>query len=227
MSEERYRHELKFVCSEQELRLVENKIKLLCSRDVHTDSEGVYRIKSMYFDTYDDRYLFESISGVDNRHKYRIRVYNDSWKLIRLERKSSVRGLKRKEACEITMQQCRQMLENMPLEDIGEKQNLLKEFAAERTYELLHPCVIVDYVRTPYVYPVGNVRITFDRDIAASESRDFFDRNAAKRAVMPKNFHVIEVKYDTLLPSVLRQLLDCDIATGRTSFSKYVLCRKN
>ena len=225
MSEEVYRHELKFVCEERHLQLMENKIKLVCKKDCHVDSEGIYRIRSMYFDTYDNRYLFESLSGVNHRYKYRIRIYNESSEMIKLERKSSVNGLKRKETCNITKKQCEGLLHNLPVGEVAPEQALLADFLAERAYAMLRPSVIVEYTRTPYVYFAGNVRVTFDRNILASDSMDFFGRDIRMRCVMPMNVHILEVKYDALLPSVMVELLNSVHDMRRESFSKYVLCK--
>lgn len=225
MSEGIYRHELKFVCEERHLRLMENKIKLVCGKDCHVDSEGIYRIRSMYFDTYDDKCLFESLAGVNHRYKYRIRIYNESSEVIKLERKDSINGLKRKEACNITKKQCDGLLYNLPVGEVAAEQALLADFLAERAYALLRPSVIVEYTRTPYVYSAGNVRVTFDRNISASDSKDFFYKDIQMRCAMPTNIHVLEVKYDTVLPGVIVELLNSVHDMRRESLSKYVLCR--
>lgn len=227
MSEETYRHELKFVCGEQALRLMEERIRLVCRRDSHAGAGGYYAIRSLYFDTYDDRFLYESLSGVDRRHKYRIRIYNGSGDMIRLERKSSRGGLKRKESCRITRAQCGQMAGSLPIEGIGPEQELLRQFAAERACTLLGPRVIVEYIRTPYVYPIGNVRVTFDRHISSREGGNLFDGNAPGKGVMPEGLHVLEVKYDGVLPGAIRELLGGGGNLRAESFSKYVLCRRS
>lgn len=226
MDKESYRHELKFICSETELQLIENRIKHICRKDSHADSDGIYCIRSLYFDTYGDSCLMENLAGVDNRHKYRIRTYNDSTDVIKLERKSSLRGLKRKDACLITKEQCEQIIDGANVENITEGQEVLKEFLLEQKLTLLMPKVIVEYRRTPYVYPIGNVRITFDRDITSSDCRDFFDKEIPRRCVMPHYKHILEVKYDEILPSAILELINSSFDLQRTSFSKYALCRE-
>lgn len=220
-----YRHELKFICSELELRVIEDKIKHICMKDSHAGPEGVYCIRSMYFDTYDSRCYRENEAGVDDRSKYRIRIYNCSDEVIKLERKGSIRDRKYKDSCSITRSQCEQIMRGYPVGNIMPGQEVLREFLAERRIELLRPYVIVEYVRTPYIYPVGNVRITFDRYIASSSSMNFFDRDIPKRGIMPENMHILEVKYDEVLPAAIRELLNESCSLYRTSYSKYALCR--
>jgi hypothetical protein len=44
-------------------------------------------------------------------------------------------------------------------------------------WDLLKPKTIVDYTREAYVYPVGNVRITFDKSIRTGiYSKNLFDK---------------------------------------------------
>lgn len=225
MSRGEYRHELKFICSEVAMQLIENKVKHICDSDPHAGEDGKYRIKSLYFDTYDDRCYEENKAGTDNRHKYRIRIYNDDTEVIKLEKKSSLRGLKCKEACNITRKQCEQILTGGAVEDIQPNQEVLGEFLLEKQLLLLSPKVIVEYERTPYIYPIGNVRITFDRYITSSDCRDFFEKDALGRGIMPQDMHILEVKYDEILPYAILELINSVGNLSRTSFSKYALCR--
>ena len=92
--------------------------------------------------------------------------------------------------------------------------------------EGLHPVIIVDYDRIPYIYEHGNVRVTFDTNISSSANISaFFDPEILKRPIMPKGQHVMEVKFDGFLPDVIKQILNLG-ELRRTSFSKYYLCRK-
>ncbi|MDN6541984.1 MAG: VTC domain-containing protein, partial [Tetragenococcus koreensis] len=67
----------------------------------------------------------------------------------------------------------------------------------------------------------GNIRITFDKNIAYSYEFDqFLEMNIPKIPLLPKNKHVFEVKFDEVLPEFIAQT----IATGelqRTTFSKF------
>lgn len=72
----------------------------------------------------------------------------------------------------------------------------------------------------------GNVRITFDRNIAASvDFSNFFEKEMQKIPLLPPGEHLLEVKYDEYLPTVLKQQLDLGKLRQET-FSKYYLCRK-
>ena len=59
-------------------------------KDTNADSRGDYHIRSLYFDDYNDSALFEKQSGILKRKKYRIRIYNLSDSVIKLEKKQYI-----------------------------------------------------------------------------------------------------------------------------------------
>lgn len=225
-----YRHELKFLCREQELYLIENKIRHICKLDANVETSGNYLIKSLYFDTYNDQCYFENQAGVDDRKKYRIRIYNNSTDIIKLECKYSFHNKKKKEMCGISRQQCEILMRGIPGEimpDMFSGQELLRCFLLEKNMNLLLPKVIVEYTRTPYVYAAGNVRITFDRTIRSSfQVAHFLDDNITFRSILPTDIHILEVKYNEILPAAILELLTTGHSLSKTSFSKYSLCRE-
>lgn len=225
--EEQYRHELKFLCGEGELRLLEERIRHICSLDSHVGEEGSYTVRSLYFDTYDDRCFYENEAGADQRKKYRLRTYNGETGIIHLECKETLHGMKRKEVCPLSQQQCRRLISGAAVTEVLPGQELLQRFLTVRSTQLLMPKVIVEYVRTPYVYAAGNVRITFDRCIRSSpEIRRFLEPYVSGRNIMAQDSHILEVKYDEGLPGTIRELLSAGQDLARISFSKYCLCRK-
>ena len=103
---------------------------------------------------------------------------------------------------------------------------LLAQFLLLMRTRRMQPKVIVAYDRIPYVDRRGNVRITFDRNIAASvDFSHFFEEEMQKIPLLPPGEHLLEVKYDEYLPAVLKQQLDLGKLRQET-FSKYYLCRK-
>ena len=90
----------------------------------------------------------------------------------------------------------------------------------------MKPKVIVEYDRVPYVYRLGNVRITLDKNISSSSRiEDFLEKEIPKRPVMPAGWHVLEVKFDEFLPDYIKSTLQLD-SLKQTAFSKFYLCRK-
>ena len=70
----------------------------------------------------------------------------------------------------------------------------------------LRPRVLVSYVREPYVYAAGNVRVTFDSNIRTSLFQREFLNGALPDIIAtdaPGDI-ILEVKYDAFLPEVIR-----------------------
>jgi len=219
---DKYRHELKFICSEAELMLIESRIRTIMKVDEHTDENGEYLIRSVYFDDIYKNCFYDNENGVDPREKYRIRVYNRSSERIMLEKKSKKRGMTGKEACQIDMKLCEGLLQGHRM-TLGQKHTLLDEFIREYNERLFEPVMLGEYLRKPYVYPLGNVRVTFDRNISASSYvTGLFDEWIPKVNVLPTGRHVLEVKYDDYLPDVLANIINTN-HMQQTTFSKFYL----
>ena len=92
---------------------------------------------------------------------------------------------------------------------------------------MMRPKIIIDYERTAFVDSVGNVRITFDRNIAACNRWEAFleEKVPGMVPVLETGIHVLEVKYDEFLPDHIAQLLELG-SLNRTAFSKYYLGRQ-
>ncbi|MBO5891830.1 MAG: polyphosphate polymerase domain-containing protein [Oscillospiraceae bacterium] len=225
-AQEKFRNELKYVCSEGELQTILARIRHLCRLDAHVDEQGMYGIRSVYFDDVWDSCLKENENGNDPREKFRIRIYNAEDSHITLECKKKQRTMTHKESCRLTRQQYDRIVAGsyMPT---NEDDPLLRRFAVQLYSRMLRPKVIVAYERTPFVYALGNVRITFDRNIGSTTKIDgFFDKALPLRPIMNAGEHVLEVKYDEFLPAQLYCVLNLG-NLRQTTFSKYALCRKH
>ena len=221
-----YRHEFKYICSEQRLALIENNIRGLMACDVHAGEDNRYRIRSLYFDDYCDSCMKDNINGNDPREKFRIRIYNQDLSYIRLELKRKERGKTKKSACVIDEALCRRVLSGQPLAMDAVDADVYRKFCLYQQVRFLSPKVIVEYERVPYVYLDGNVRVTFDRNISSGNMVErFLDEGIVTRPVMPLGQHVLEVKFDELIPDFLYQAVQLE-KMRQTTYSKYYLCRK-
>ncbi len=217
------RHENKYICSGRQLFLIEQRLKTVMSKDINQRGDN-YRIRSLYFDTENDRFLNESINGTDNRRKYRIRFYDLNEDFFRIERKDTVRNMKQKYYSRIGKQDVDRVVSGEILSESDDK--LIREIRTMQMSEGMHPVAIVDYRRVAYTYPIGNVRITFDRDISCSERiKDFCDENALLIPVLPYDRHILEVKYDGILPGYISEMVDIG-NLEQVSFSKYGYSRR-
>lgn len=222
---EKFRNELKYICSEGELIQIHSRVQMLCDADAHVGPEGIYNIRSIYFDDLQNRYFFENENGTDPREKFRIRTYNASDSRITLECKKKERSMTHKDSCQLSKEQYQKILDGtLSASDVNS--TLLEKFYLIQEQRHLQPKVIVAYERTPFVYTFGNVRITFDRNIGSStDISAFFDPYLPVRPILPLGKNILEVKYDELLPNFLYDAMSLG-SLRQTTFSKYYLCRK-
>ena len=227
LNEERhFRHEYKYIEPEVSLLAAELRLDSVMKRDSHVSEKGYYSIRSLYFDDYDDTFLNENIAGVDEREKWRIRIYDRSSSFISLERKSRKADLISKDSCRIDSGTFDKIMKGrMDIKDGNPP--LLNEFYIEMRTRLIRPAVIVEYERTPFIAKEGNTRVTFDRNIRSSSELDALlsDRELAARPVLTHGQNLLEVKFDGFLPDHIAHTIE----TGRMrreTFSKYYLTRK-
>lgn len=225
MKEPRFRHELKYLCSDAELAMLRVRLTGLMRPDPHAGPDGCYLIRSVYMDTLYDSCRQANEDGVDPREKWRIRSYNRSADRISLECKRRESGMILKKSCLLTPDQFRDLMEGRPLPVSDRNPALLNRFLIERRTRFLTPRVIVSYQRRPFICPQGNVRVTFDRNIAASASFDrFFEHSLPQRPILQAGMQLLEVKYDDYLPDHIYHAVQMTSMRQET-FSKYYLCR--
>jgi len=221
-----YRHEYKYICNATKLKILEMRLRGMLSADSHAGERGAYLIRSVYFDTPYDSCYYENEDGIDPRSKYRIRIYNCSDKRITLERKEKCRAMTHKDSAQITREMCDEMLKGRIPEIKKDMPPVLIKMLTDMRLKAMRPAVIVQYERKPFVHDLGNVRITLDYSISSSQSFDrFFDPLMPRRQVLSNGQGVLEVKWDQLLPSYIKDQLQLE-GLQWSSFSKYYLCRK-
>ena len=218
-----FRHEYKHAISYADAVAVRARALAVMKHDEHTAPNGLYFIRSLYFDNFDDKALREKEDGLSRREKFRIRFYNEDTSFIRLEKKMRINGLCAKVEAPVTKEQCEALLrgETEWMKQAGEP--LLEELHAKMQTQQLRPKTIVDYHREPFVYQPGNVRVTIDFDIRSGiRTCDLFNFSAPTVSV--GGDRILEVKYDAFLPDIIRHIVQ--MPNRRTdAYSKYAACR--
>ncbi len=223
------RHELKFFITDIQYHVLSSMLKNVLHPDPNGDENNQYHIRSLYFDTAFDDALNDKISGVANRNKYRIRIYNFSDKMIRLECKSKFRDLISKRSVRITRDLAEQLISADPTGLESTASGLVSDVYREMRTNLLHPVVIVDYLREAYLHPVEDVRITFDRQLRTGmNSIDMFNPNVPTVPPFDNEEIILEVKYNRELPVYISHILAYALRDGavQSAISKYVHCRR-
>jgi len=225
-----YRHEYKYLIDERDRARLYYRLKNFISPDPHVGPGGSYWIRSAYFDDYRDSCFYENEDGVNERAKYRIRIYNGSDEQIRLERKSKKNGMTCKESAPLTREQAESLLQGRPLAvdaaQPGRCPEVLRQFLVLMMTRIMRAKVIVEYERIPFICQAGNVRITFDRNISSSvQTGCFFRQDNLRYPVLARGQQLLEVKFDEYFPTVIRDNMEIG-KLQQTSFSKYYLGRK-
>lgn len=225
MSEKKkvFRHEWKYLVSYPEAELLQRRLSPFLSLDRNA-AGGEYMIRSLYFDDMNDSAYREKIMGVNFRQKWRIRVYNCSDSRISLERKTKNGSYIYKESALLTRGEFQKILDGDCKFLLEREENLCGEFYYEYMVHLLRPKVIADYERTPLALDAGAVRITFDKNVrAAIGSFDIFDAELPTLPAIEPGKLILEVKYTSFLPQMIKTLLPLD-GQEFSAFSKYTQC---
>ena len=222
----RYRNEWKYCCSEEQLVMLSQRIGRMIEPDPHGDAEGKYSVHSLYFDDLTNSSAYGNESGLGHRFKYRVRYYGNEPDKLFLERKEKLYGRCHKDQCRITTEEYEALFSG-DVSDLlyGERDPLLKRFAACVLTRLYRPKVIIDYERTAYSDPVTGVRITFDKNISASSAAEYFREGGyISVPLQQKSHHLLEVKFDDILPGYIKNAVSSN-EFQQTTFSKYYLGR--
>ncbi len=220
----KYRHELKYIITEQTARILQMRLATIMDLDVNSIyKDHTYKIRSLYFDNDSSDAYYEKLDGVLYREKYRIRYYNDDDTFIRLERKLKHNNLTSKDQMTISREICDKIL-NEDIEDLS-RTGLLEEFLDDMRRNHLKPSVIVDYYRLAYTYPISDVRITFDSKIKSGiYGYELFDFDLPTLQMTKENQVVLEVKFNEILPEAISIILGT-VPMYREAVSKFALCR--
>ena len=222
-----FRHELKYFINHYDSFILRNKLRHIIPRDEHTNKQGEYHIRSLYFDNFSNTSLFEKQIGILKRKKYRIRIYNLSDKIIKLEKKSRVGQYINKKSIIISRKQADDILsQNYSfLKDMND--SLALEFYTDLICNLYRPKVLVDYIREPYMLNLSKIRITFDRFLKTGlECTDLFNKNLPAISAVDEPFDILEIKYNNFLPSYIISSIQAKSPSMKSAISKYVYCRK-
>lgn len=218
-----FRNEWKYFLSPWECAALRQRFREIMKPDPYTHN-GMYMIRSLYFDDYWNSAYNEKMAGVNERKKYRIRIYNYSDSSIKLERKMKVSSYIHKDSASITREEFDLIMEGRYDFLLRHKHQLCREFYYECMSNVMRPKVIVDYEREPYIMEEGDVRVTFDCSVrAAAATENIFNPELPSFEVFPPGKTVMEVKFTEFLPQLIRDVLP----PGEQEFSaisKYTYC---
>lgn len=219
-----YRNELKYMINNQQETVLSSRLAHICEMDKNADKQGFYRVSSVYFDDYIDSAVQNKLAGIDRRKKFRIRIYNGSDGVIKLERKAKNGNVCLKDSVMITRDEY-EKIKNCEIEFMAKTDNMvLRDFYTLHKTRKLRAKVIVDYKRKAFIYPYGNVRITMDKKMNASLGQCDLFSDIMYLPAMEKSQTILEVKYTGFLPEVIRDMIQHG-SGNMQAISKYATCR--
>lgn len=221
----RLRHEYKYYINNLVYHELRERFKYVLKTDRNMKDEEGYIISSIYFDDFHNSAINDKVDGTRFRKKYRIRLYNHQDSVIKLECKSKYNNYISKEWAPLSREEYDSILGEDYEFLLSRQEDICKKLYAGYASKRLRPVTTVEYLREAYVHDLGNVRITFDKNIAASIGCvDVFDPGYETVVVPLDGAMVLEVKYDDYIPDYIWKVFQSDRMVN-CAISKYVMCR--
>ena len=218
------RQEKKFLINLPQVYDLGYKLSQVMREDVHNEADG-YLIRSLYFDTLEDRDFQEKEDGVEVRRKIRLRCYGPNSDFALLEMKQKQGSNQKKRSLRMSRADAQQLIGG----ELGVLLKYEEPFAAE-CYALMQmhcyrPKAVVEYRRRAFVAKENKIRVTLDHHIVATESCfDIFSPELMQNQALDPYLAVLEVKYNGFLLSYIKDIVrHCN--EFETSVSKYSLSR--
>lgn len=219
------RQEKKYLLSNIEHYRYYHEFNKIFIPDTHNNQSG-YIVRSLYFDTLDNKDFFQKNMGIEIRRKVRLRIYDPHSKFAMLEIKQKQGENQLKRALKISRDDAIELTKGHYECLLKYKDPFAQECYSYMVSEGYVPVCIVQYYRQAFICKENNIRITFDRNIVATESNfNIFDEKLLMYPVFPKSNIVLEVKYNGFLLSYVKDLIN-QVDKISLSVSKYCLARQ-
>lgn len=192
--------------------------------DRHSVGEG-YSIRSLYFDTPEDRDFQEKEDGVEVRRKIRLRNYGSDTPFAILEMKQKQGAMQKKRSLRLSRTDAEQLIHGNYSVLLQYQEPFAKECFCLMNLYCYRPKAVIEYRRKAFVAKENRIRVTFDHHITGSESNfDIFSPKLPLWPILDPYLSVLEVKYNGFLLSYIKDMLKvCD--NSEVSVGKYSLGR--
>lgn len=219
-----YRKELKYVISEEVYLQIHSRLNAVMQPDAHC-RDGHYTVRSQYYDSLTDGDLSDNLDGVMEKRKIRVRIYSPDDMAAKLEYKCKADSDGIKYSLLLTKEEALMMEQHQYDFLLARKEELALRLYTKMTEQVYFPKTIVEYDRTAYLYPVSDVRITFDRNLRGSINPiGIYENNPAYVPLLGAGKGVLEIKYNDFFPSALKSLV-ASIDSVAQAYSKYAMSR--
>ncbi len=224
------RRELKYQFPQKYLTAFRKDIRHFLAEDSHNKtlpfSRG-YKVRSLYFESFDTACFEEKMAGASLRSKFRIRAYlpvreSDSFVL---EIKNKENDPVFKQRTEITAQDVADLIagKHAPVLARHPDNRVVRDFVHEKIYRMFHLSFVVDYHREAFVNSdnLRYIRVNLDTDLRFYSSRHFFENGISGGYYFEGEDAVIcEMKFGDSVPFWMPHLVG-KYALQAAPFSKF------
>jgi len=219
------RQEKKYLVTLDQYYYLSRRFANILAEDSFSKGDG-YDIRSLYFDTLDDKDYEEKISGVDVRRKIRLRSYGPHYQSAKLEMKQKQGILQKKRSLLLGKEWASQVIHGDYSALLMSHNNFAGECFALMNMQCYRPKAVVSYTRKVFVAPENEIRITFDHSIRGSESDfDIFSQNLVENLLFDPFMVIMEVKFNGFILSYIKDIIG-EVNASELAVSKYCLGRK-
>lgn len=219
------RKEVKYSISLTDYYRLLPMLQAVMERDGHDHGVEGYEVRSLYFDSSCDCDLFDTLYGMSNKQKIRLRCYSADATEFKLEYKCKSLTDSRKSSISLDRNRAKELMDGNYESLAFAKEEVARELYARMISECYRPKATVVYLRHAFLDSLNDVRITYDYDVKVSRSPyALIEANAPFINVTGASCGVLEVKYNNFLPG-----RDCDALAMLDGMpvanSKYLLAR--
>lgn len=218
------RQEEKYALNFQEAIQFQHCFSQLLMPDPYSKNDS-YMVRSLYFDTVDDRDFFDKLTEQNLRRKIRLRLYSPEDRTVKLEMKQKNGIYQRKRSLTVSREDALALIDGQFSVLLNYPENFAAELYCLMNTECYRPKSIVEYQRRAFMARENNIRLTFDSGISATESAfDLFSPNLPLYPVADLDKVTFEVKYDGFMLSYIKDIIST-VDRRSLSSSKYCLSR--
>lgn len=243
--EQRGRHELKYIIDETRARAIAGYVRgyLRASPYNRPGPEAGESVISLYFDSPHLLFYNQAASGLKNRRKLRIRIYDNEWHhpaFVEIKRRENAVICKSRAAVtRATVQRALRdhwpsHVDELDVAEPGQDRAVVAAVWQQFSYWChvvqARPLLYITYAREAYVGTGdGELRVTFDRQLRATpyqgDNRLAVPASgvAPHPAFLPPGSVVLELKFTGACPRWMQEMT-CVFNLARRSASKYCAC---
>ena len=218
------RQENKYLLNSVDHMRINNKLKSFLQEDSNNGIDG-YKVRSLYFDTINDKDYEEKEFGIELRRKIRLRIYDPSNDTAKLEMKQKQGNMQKKRSLTVSKDDAIELTKGNYYPLLKYEDPFATELYGYMTMKCYRPKTIVEYNRLAFIAKENKTRITLDSSIVATESSfDIFSENLPMYPVIDQFNSVLEVKYNGFLLSYIKDILNL-ADRSPMAVSKYCMAR--